>query len=544
MRLRGRLLTAAAAVVCAAVLSSCASPDRPARTPVPSADREFDVLVSSRNGYHYPPFLREQPAAPEAQSYALRTLTELGRGPRVRLSADRAASMRRDALAASPLWGRTWLIPLREAGASWVLGAQDARAVAGLRSKGGWYVDPALGDDGDASRLGGTWAALEVLDALDRLPERPSATVGWLRSMARTPRPPAERAALARSLSLLRRPVPAVLTDADPPRTDDWQTLDGGARADLLSDTYHHVLAQEAAGHHPVVHRTHWEAVLQQGAPTLPYEQLHLLVHLLKAAGSRPAVFAPVAARLEAERLEDGTVRDPDSYVGDPQSSLFVERLRALAGRPRRDPRLLAALDREETSGGGPRDGAERLSRAALRAVAGGPSEPARQLCADPAVLPRTVTEHNATWWQRTALDCADAGVTIDAPEVRRWALETPEEVVAAATVAVGLADSGHRRRTPRWITSYGLKPWTRAPQRFASVYDYTLVVRAHLLLGGEPDPALRAALERGVTPYRGCPGLPDLYRVGGDDPACDLKTTWGVWTLDRQTHGKRAEER
>jgi hypothetical protein len=251
-------------------------------------------------------------------------------------------------------------------------------------------------------------------------------------------------------------------------------------------------------------------------------------------------VFVPVLKRLDGERLDDGTVRDPDAYIGNPDASLFVQRLRTLAGWSRKDPGLLAALEREEKSDDVSQEGTERLNRAALRKVTagGGTSDQARQLCADPQVLPATVTEQNATQWQRTTLNCADAGVSVAVPKFGTWSPDTPEGVVAAATVAVGLADAGQRDSIPSWITADALKQWAQNPGRFTSVYNYALVVRSYSLRGGALDAALREALGRGITPYRGCPGLPGLYQVGGGDPACDLKTTWGVWTLDRQLNG------
>ncbi|MGV9449995.1 hypothetical protein [Streptomyces sp. NPDC003635] len=505
--------------------------------------RQFELLVSAQNGYHYPPFLRDQPAPPEAQSYALRTLSELGRSPRASASADRVAALRRGALAASPLWGRDWLVPLRRAGAPEALGAADARAVRKFRAKGGWYVDPALGDDTVAARLGATWAALDVLEALGRLRDLSAAdraaTVRWLRSRVRTGLPLDRSAALASSLRLLDEPVPAALTSIAAPGTGDWATLTPHGRADRLNDTYHYVLIQEAAGRRPDIDRATWEAVLREGADTLPYEQLYYLAHVVKAAGASREVFAPVVRRLEKERLDDGTVRDPAAYVGNPEASVFVERLRAVAGRPRTDPRLLAALDHDERSGNASQDGTERLSRAALRRLAGGDTgEDARVLCADSALLPRIVTRHNATQWQRTALNCADAGADIGSPEVREWKPSTPDTAVAAATVVVGLSDIGRRARGTFRIAAPDLRRWALRPERFAALYDYSLVVRAYALLDGALDAPLRAALRAGVTPYRGCPGLPDLYQVGAGDPACDLKTTWGVWTLDRQLRG------
>ncbi|MEU7054474.1 hypothetical protein [Streptomyces sp. NPDC046197] len=525
-------------------MTSCTSGSADSGGREPAAARQFDLLVSKQNGYYYHPFLRLQPAGPREQSFALRTLSELGRDPRTSIDSAQARSLRQDALGASSLWGRDWLIPLRRAGADEALGDADVTDVNRSRAKGGWYVDSALGDDGVAARLGATWAALEVLDALGRLDDVPAAdrsgTVTWLRSLAGAPRPLDQSSALARSLQLLKQPVPAALTRIPAPRTDDFAGLTPDARATRLADTYSYVLIQEAAGRRPAVHREVWEPVLRDGAATLPYEQLYELVHALKAAGSPKRVFAPVLKRLEGERLDDGTVRDPDAYLGNPDASLFVQRLRTLAGWSQEDPGLLAALDREEHSGDVSQEGAERLNRAALRRVTTGAdtSAAARQLCADPRLLPATVTEANATQWQRTTLNCADAGVPTGTPKTGTWSLDTPDRVAAAATVTVGLADSGHRDAVPSWITAAALRQWAQNPGRFTSVYPYTLVVRAYSLLGGALDPALRDALGRGVTPYRGCPGLPDLYQVGGGDTACDLKTTWGVWSLDRQLHG------
>ncbi|MER5216115.1 hypothetical protein ABT063_37695 [Streptomyces sp. NPDC002838] len=516
-------------------------------------------MVSKQNGYYYHPFLRDQPAGPQAQSFALRTLSELGRDPKTSAASAQVESLRREALETSPLWGRDWLVPLRRAGAGTALGAGDAAAVNKLRDKGGWYVDSALGDDSDAARLGATWAALEVLDALGRLDDLPvadrSATVSWLRSLAKPakptkptktakpttkPRPLDESSALARSLYLLKQPVPATLTRIAAPRTDDFADLTPDARATRLDDTYSYTLIQQAAGKRPAVNRRVWEPVLRDGATTLPYEQLYELVHVLKAAGSPRTVFTPVLKRLDGERLDDGTVRDPDAYIGNPDASLFVQRLRALAGWSRKDPGLLAALEREEKSDDVSQEGAERLSRAALREVTagGGTSGQARQLCADPRVVPATVTEQNATQWQRTTLNCTDAGASTAVPKIGTWSTDTPERVVAAATVAVGFADSGRRDSIPSWITADALEHWAQNPGRFTSVYGYALVVRAYSLVGGALDAPLREALGRGITPYKGCPGLPGLYQVGGGDSACDLKTTWGVWTLDRQLHG------
>ncbi|MFI7011339.1 hypothetical protein [Streptomyces sp. NPDC050145] len=510
----------------------------------PAAAGQFDRLVSQENGYYYHPFLREQPAGPQAQSFALRTLSELGDAPRVRMDAAQVRSWREGALETSSLWGRDWLVPLWQAGADRALGQRDAAAVNRTRTKGGWYVDSALGDDDEAARLGATWAALGVLDALGRLDDVPSedraTTVAWLGSAAKRRHALDQSSALAGSLRLLKQPVPASLARVAAPRTGGFADLSPDERATRLSDTYSYVLVREAAGQRAVVDRTVWEPVLRDGAATLPYEQLYQLVHVLKAAGTPRSAFAPVLERLHGTLLDDGTVREPDAFIGDPEASLFVQRLRTLAGWSREDPRLLQAIAREEKSGTASPEATERLNRAALRAVTenSDPSDRVRQLCTDPNLVPTTVTPQNATAWQRTVLTCADAGAETRDPVVAAWRPDSADAVVAAATLTVGLADSDRRDRVPSWITADALRRWARDPAPFGSLYDYTLVVRAYALLGGALDGPLRAALGRAVTPYRGCPGLPDLYRVGGGDEACDLKTTWGVWALDRELDG------
>ncbi|QNS08292.1 hypothetical protein [Streptomyces xanthii] len=532
-------------VMCALLTTSCggsASERSGARGS--AAARQFDRLVSKENGYYYHPFLRQQPAGPQAQSFALRTLSELGHASRVRMHAAEVRSWRQGALETSSLWGRDWLIPLWQAGADRALGRRDATDVNKTRTKGGWYVDSALGDDDEAARLGSTWAALGVLDALGRLDDLPSAdraaTVAWLGSVAERPHALDQSSALAGSLRLLKQPVPTALAQVTAPRTGDFADLSPDERATRLADTYSYVLIREAAGKPAVVDRTVWEPVLRDGAATLPYEQLYQLVHLLKAAGTPRSAFAPVLDRLDGARLADGTVREPDAFIGDPEASLFVQRLRALAGFPRQDPGLLRAMEREEKSGTASPEAAERLDRAALRTVTedSAPGDTVRRLCADPNLVPTTVTPQNATAWQRTVLTCADAGAETVDPVVPAWRPNSADAVLAAATLTVGLADSDRRDLVPSWITAESLRRWARDPAPFASLYDYTLVVRAHVLLGGALDTPLRTALARAVTAHRGCPGLPDLYQVGAGDKACDLKTTWGVWALDHELDG------
>ncbi|MDK1472276.1 hypothetical protein QNO07_02345 [Streptomyces sp. 549] len=506
------------------------------------------MLVSSQNGLYYHPFLREEPASPEAQAYALRTLAEVGVDPRLSISDEEVRAMRGDAVAASPLWGRTWLIPLRAAGAEGALVESDAAAVAELRRDGGWYVDPMLGDGTAAARIGGTWAALELLaatDALDALPQpQTTTTAEWLREQAEAVQNIDAAAAVARSLQLIGMPVPDRLVKRfSAPSMDGFPALKTDARNARLEETYSYVLLRRSAGQPARVDRTAWTRVLENSVGNLDYEQLHSVVAILRSsgAGAASSAFEKVRQRLETNRLGNGTIRDPDAYLGSLDASLYVQRLQLMAGGSAIDSELAEALegvaDSDYFSGTGP----EQLIWSAVYKSAGGkrPSRrPVRTLCQDGQTVPRSVTVANAAVWQRMAHACTQAGGTVRAPRVSQWDVETPEGAVAAAELVVGLSEARLEHKVPAWITPEGLAAYVARPNRLPSVYDLALVVRAHSILGAAPDKAIEGVLADGLAPYRGCPELPDLYQVGAGNSRCDLRTTWAVWSLDRRFGG------
>ncbi|MEV6480389.1 hypothetical protein [Streptomyces sp. NPDC051576] len=537
-----RTAVRAAASACVMMLAaSCASQGGHRDSTEPAY---FQTLVSQANGLYYHPFLREERGSPEAQSYALRILAETGTKPKVTVDARTAAALRSDAVSASALWGRYWLVPLRDAGVPGVLGSGDARSVENLRTGKGWYDDPALGEKSDAGRLGATWAALEVQAATGSLGKLPAAdkaaTAHWLTQLADSKPKLDEAAALARCLRLLGRSVPASLTSLRAPDTSGFTERPEQERAALLEDTYNYVLLQESAGTKPRVDRKTWQQALSHNVTGLEYEQLYSLVHILRATGSPRQAFGAVTRRLERERMPDGTVSDPSSYLGTPDASLFVERLRSVAGWTVRDKSLLAAAEEQADAQDAPRDGAARLTMAALEHSAGGAplSRQEAALCRDPSTVPVTVTADNAADWQRVAWNCAESGVPIPAPSVTRWSVDDLEGAQAAATLVVGLHQDGQGDRIPGWLTADALKRWVDAPGPRASVYDRALIVRAYLLLGGDAGNSLVAHLARQLKAHKGCPGLPALYRPD-DEPGCDLKTTWAVWDLDKALHGK-----
>ncbi|MFD0026044.1 hypothetical protein [Streptomyces sp. NPDC058382] len=532
------------ALAAACLASSVAGCDTQDGRPESREPGYVESLVSQTNGLYYHPFLREERGGPEAQSYGLRVLAETDAKPRVTVGTKTAAELRSTALKSSALWGRYWLVPLRGAGAPGVLGRDDARAAEKLRSPKGWYEDPTLDDKSDNGHLSATWAALELESAtgsLDGIPAADvAATVRWLGRLAQDGPPLETAAVLARCFHLLGEPVPASLTSATAPEPGRFTERPEAERATLLEDTYNYVLLQESAGRKPRVDRATWQQALNHNVATLDYEQLYNLVHILRATGSPARAFPSVVRRLEGERLPDGTMSDPSSYLGTPDASLFVQRLRGLAGWPVRDENLLAAVEKQADSPDAPRDGATRLTMAALEHGAGGRALTAQEaaLCRDPSTVPPTVTADNVSNWQRTAWDCVDSGVPVPAPSVARWDLDGLEGVQAAATLVIGLHQTGHEDSVPGWLTADRLAKWAADAGPRANVYDRALIVRAHLLLGGHAEEPAVGRLAAQLKGHRGCAGLPGLYRPD-DEAGCDLKTTWAVWELDKALDGK-----
>lgn len=562
--LRGLLVPLLAVTLTA----SCTSAENGAKEENPS-DRRFDALMSAQNDLYFHPFLRAEPATPEVQSYALRTLQLLGKQPQVSISDKAAREFHKSAVDTSTLWGRYWLTPVGEAGAK-VLDRRDVRAIAKSRKKGGWYVDSVLGDESVSARIGGTWAALETLKELDAVRTIPAGgretTVRWLNQVAENSRDLAETAALARMFRLLDEPVPEKLAATRPPDAKGLEKSTADRRAQLLEDTYHYVLLRQSAGKRVTLDRRTWERVLASSLDDLDHERLHSLVVILDAAGAKQRVLEPVAKRLERDQGADGLLRDPSSYVGSLDASYFVQRLRQLADTGTRDKKLYDALDdiaeQDYFSG----HGAEQLTWLALRATSGDDppdTEETKALCTDPEIVPTQVTRSNAAQWQRMADICAQLGTRVSEPRVKRWSLDTPEGAVAASALVIGMADAVEedavaevgesaeeaegatpvpgrapsRSRAVSWITPDALAVWT-GQLRLSSVYERALVARAHLLRGGTPTDAETKALRANLTSLRGCPQLPDLSRMGDKSQTCDLRTTWAVWSLDQQRGG------
>ncbi|MFG2848199.1 hypothetical protein ACGF12_34290 [Kitasatospora sp. NPDC048296] len=536
-RLAVRAVTALA--VCLAAVACDSSPQ--AGPSAPPVTRELALLISSQNGLYYPPFLREEPAGPEDNAYALRIRSLLGETPQLALAPKTASFFRDESLAASPLWGRTWLAGFARAGAPELLTAADAEAVRGMRTPGGWFGEPgAEQPDSREYRAEATAAALDVLRAAGGLtPADRAATTGWLATEAADRPSLREAGSLAQAFRLLDEPVPDGLTALRPP-VQDISKLSGDDRYQALLDAYGYAAIPRPPGSPSGLDATTWTHILEHNSNSLDYRDLSYAVAVAQAARVPASAFAAVRARIVDNLLADGTVRDPGAYAGNPEAALYGLRLRVLAGEPTRDPELAAALHRVADQPEVSDDPHARLSTAdALHLAEGRPADAGEQeLCHQPDVVPAAVVPEESEAWARAALACAELDVHVPLPSATPWPLDDPAHVTAAATLLTGLVDSRTAAGGPAWISADALRDWALNPERLPSVTAYATVVRAYLLAGGQADGRLTEAMARGLDQRRGCPGLPDLYRTDATEAGCDLKATWAVWQLQLRTGG------
>lgn len=518
-------------------ISGCGGTSNRNTDPKPVAE-ELSVLVSAMNGLYYPPFLRQKPAGPEDNSYALRIRSVLGETPRLSLSKESVGFFHDEAVAASPLQGRAWLAPMMSANAPALLTDGDLDAVRAMRTEDGWFSGPGMDSSGLEGRASATADALEVLRSRGSIStEDRHETLRWLQAVS-TDRPGQAAAAdLARSFSLLDLPIPPSLKTLGQPPKRNFAELAGPARYDLLVEAYRYASLVQQTGGIADLDPTVWASVLRHNADNLGYRDLYYLVVVARAAGAPMSAFQAVQTRIAENLLPDGTIRDPTAYVGSPEATLYGLRLRALAGEATTDPRLADSLNKafveHQQSAGAP----ERLTAGAALHLAGitGQAGP----CQAAGAVPTTVRQDNAEVWSRAVLACGDLGGSVPEPRIDQWPLGTAEGVVAAAAVVTSLNDSGHGKAIPAWISADRLREWAISPERVPSTSGYAVTTRAYLLLGGQLDEPLRNAIRRGIDERRGCSQLPSLYHADGLGPVCDLKATWAVWKLKLLTDGK-----
>jgi hypothetical protein len=532
-----RTLAIAATALALALTAAC---DRPAPAPpVSSRTAGFPLLISRIDGLYYPPFLRDETTGPEANAYAVRLRVLLDdQPPQLSVAGQEAGSLRSEAIAASPLWGRTWLAALAGAGVQ-VLDAADLTALRRMRSAEGFYAEPGSGAGGDAYRAAATAAALEVLSSRSAITDDDRTVTGaWLTGAAGR-RPDLRTAAdLAEGLRFLGLPVPPGLLPGTAAAAPAFAGLSENARYSALLDAYSRAVLARDTGRPAQLEAGVWGNVLRQNATKLGFTDLYLLTVVALAAKAPAADFQPLRDRLAAERLPDGSIRESDAFVGSPEASLFALRLRRMAGESSADPGQVRAL-RAAAAEHPHLTPAEQLSLDAALRLAGDDTVTGKlaELCKSPAAVPATVTVANAEWWSRAALACAEAGDAVPVPAVAAWTLSEPPDVVAAATVVTGLADAGlHGVELPP-ISAADLHDWAAHPQRLPTTSGYAAVVRAYQQLGGT-DPQVTATAGETFNERRGCADLPELYKADGSGSGCDFKATWAVWQLTSTKRG------
>lgn len=494
---------------------------------------ELRQLVSTINGLYYAPFLRADPAGSEDNAYALKIRQEIDeQPPRLSLSRKLVTSLHDDAVAASPLQGRAWLAPLVVAGADDLLTAVDVRAVRALRHADGSFLEPDV-EDSEARRVVDTASALEILAARGVLTPDDRRTTGqWLTGVIQRTSSIRTAADAVRGLVLLELPVPAASAPVSR-FTGDFGRLGQSERYEKLLDAYSVAVIAQARHEKPNIDPEVWQHVLATNVSELDFRDLFYLVTIAVADGASKSDLDPARDRLENESLPDGSVRNSNNFSGSAGNSIWALRLRRLAGEQVRDRAQVDALKKvaRERASSSP---AERLEANVALVLAG--DDQARETvvrgCNAKVMLPGLVTEENVGTWSQVALACAESGTTVAPPTVQPWSTIDVPSVTAAATLVTGLADAGLPGSVPAWITRAQLREWAANPERVTSTRAYADVVRSFLILGGEMNSDITAAIGRSISTRKGCPQLPSLYRGDAQESGCDLKATWAVWKL------------
>ena len=496
---------------------------------------ELGTPRSPINGLYYPPFLRLETAGPEYNCYALLTDNALGHRSRLVLTAKTEQSLRSEALSASPVTGRRWLLPIREAGATNVLNGQDIRAITALRARDGYFDDPAAVSP--AGRISATADAIVVLTGLNALtPEDRQTSASWLRKQLAVPSL-IQRSFAADALGLMGAPLPSEIAPQSAPDAVNFGQLDQDARNQLLLDTYGYVRLRTDTGQPAEVDSQTWQQVLNNNVSSLDWRSIYYLVVILKAVGLSQAAFQPVRDRLSAERLPDGSITDPTSYSGDPATTFFGLQLRSLAKEDTQDSEVAKALETAAKLPDSANDRGSRLAiAAALRLAASPPGEPTQTSdCNGPVAV---VNKDSVAAWQRIVWYCGTLSISVADPNIKVWSVTDPEGVVAAARL-VNAMDDDHLSSWPTWVTRNVFAPYLKNAHAVVNVANYAEVIRAFLILGGSLRPEELAVADQTFRPAKGCPQLPHLYRTDSADQGCDLVTTMAVWQLSSRLAGR-----
>ena len=497
---------------------------------------ELARLVSQVNGLYYPPYLQNAPATVEDTSYALQTMSLLGESPRLTADAATVDRMRAEALEVSPLWGRWWLANLTQYSTTALLAAADVAAVKKMRGRDGSYADPQNPPEDTAGRIAATAAALHVLRIGRAAPENAAGTAAWLRSVCpkqSAAQPIADCREAAQAVGA-RLPSPKNL---QPPAVD-FAVADPDERYQQLILAYSYVQAAVATGVRPELQRADWQKLLTDNVTDLGFKDLYFAAVVGRAAGVDASALQQVRTRLDQARLPDGAVRDLTALQGSARDTFDGLSVRSRLGESTTDPQLVTALRADPADQDDPLDAA---TRAAGRRLAGDPAGAAdlRKACDALAAGLPTLTADTAAEWERATLVCDGSGTVLPIPTTANWNRSGAEGLEAAATAVVGVhrlraaVGDGAGGAAPRGLaTPADLRPWLTRPATMPTTGDYLTVVTAYLLAGGKLDQASTSAVTGYLAAAKGCPGLPDLYRIAADQ-GCDLGTT--VRAIDLQ---------
>lgn len=515
----GRRLTTLAAV--ATLLGGCAHHSA-RQKPI---DRELASLTSDVNGLTYPPYLRGEPGDVRIVAFAARIVTALdGSPPRVAAGSGRKYLVE-GARAYGPVSGRWLVLPYKADLHGYV---DDIAAVRGRRSKDGWYADYSKAPR--SVRIQTTARALALIASAGGIDRSDAELTGrWLRSQL----PNAsltEAADVAEALATLHQRIPRARAVALP-GASDFRRLSQDARSDLLVRTAAYVRSEVAAGRRVSLDREVWLKVFDASVGDLPADDLETLILVLLSAGVPPVRLNRALLRFRSDQLPDGLFRDPQSFAGDPRTTLYALALRGQAGVNTTDRQLSTALAEVPRRDVGPIDPDSELVVAAGRDASDGSHNKRsdRGRCGQKRSLQKIAVRS----WQLIGLACDLLGRAVAIPAVRPWSPANPEGGVAAARLVNTLRDADPGAPVPAWVRRPDLVDLLGRPGDLGNIENLAEVARAAIHLGGPLDPSLDARLQRTLASAHGCPGLPDLYRaVARDRFGCDLATTLSVRLL------------
>lgn len=521
----------AGAMVISAVLSATAGCESNAFKQgaiPPRADSLVSVLRSPTNGLIYPPYLRVEPTTVEEVAAAVETEKSLGETPEISSSSTRVTAFRGEALEVSPLFGRLWLSSLDAAGAG-VLNERDAAALKGMRQPGGYYQDPGRGATSVRGRLADTEAALRVLSQLRSSPSQDGEkTVQWATSTCTDVADFQSAVYCANIFTELgkRWKSPASIAGERSPQQPDPHSA-GEQRAKALDAAYWYVQWEKMQHVAPRLTQGNWKKLLRANAKSVSFTELQHLTQVAIGVGVPAADLSQVRARLNRDRLLDGSFRDPNNYQGDVTSTFNLMTLMKSRGMSTQDSALAKSVQRAISN---PRiDAATRVVGRAAEVLSGGPpnTEQSNSDCQNAAQSAGTVTGKTVLGWQTIAQACRFLGTPISVPlPMTSWDTRSADGLAAAATLVVTYFSNGQRREA---ASAYRRLPplhdWVRHPGRSSSLRDQSSILQAYLDFGGRLTAAERGSIENSMTTLRGCPDLPDLYRADAV-ASCDLPTT------------------